>query len=114
MPMIFLIVPKEFLAIKATIEAITTFEGRSTLSATASVLSKISLALPIALLIEKKIITRAIPMIRKIIDHITTKIISVASRTVIVGTSIKYYVSRELQIQIFISLILIPLFYFLI
>lgn len=85
--MTFLIVPKEFLAIKATIEAITTFEGKSTLSATASVLSKISFALVIARLIEKKIITKAIPMIRKIMDQITTKTISAVSKTDIVTLS---------------------------
>lgn len=65
---------------KATIDAITTFEGRSTLSATASVLSKISLALVIARFIAKKINTSAKPIIRKIIDQITTRIIKVISR----------------------------------
>lgn len=66
---------------KAIIDAITTFEGRSTLSATASVLSKISLALVTARFIAKKIITKAIPIIRKIMDQITTNIIKAASRT---------------------------------
>lgn len=78
--MSFFIGPMEFLAMKATIEAITTFEGRSTLSATASVFSKISLALVIALLTAKKIITKDMPIIKKIIDQMATKIIKAISR----------------------------------
>ena len=78
---IFLIGPNEFLAIKATIEAMTTFEGRSTLLAIFSVLSKISFALVKALLIAKINIIKAIAIIIKIIDQMTTRIISALSRT---------------------------------
>lgn len=79
-PIIFLIVPKEFFAIKATIEAITAFEGRSALSAIAWVLSKILLALVRAFLIERNIVITAITIIREIIDQITTKTINTISR----------------------------------
>lgn len=87
---IFLIGPKEFFAIKATIEAMTTLEGKSTLLATASVLSRISLALPNALFMARISMIKAIPIIRKIMDQITTKIIKAISRTDII---IKYTAS---------------------
>src|SRR5947208_2746565 len=77
---IFLTVPKEFLAMKATIEAITTLEGKSTLLATASVLSKISLALLTALLIDKATIIKATAIIRKIMDQMTTRTIKAISK----------------------------------
>lgn len=65
---------------KATIEAITTFEGKFTFEATSSVLSKIALALLIALLTARKTSSNAIPIIKKIIDQIVTKIIKATSK----------------------------------
>lgn len=73
--------PSEFLAMKPTIEAMTTFEGRSTLLATASVLSSISLALFKALFIERMSITKATAIMIKIMDQMMTKIIKAISRT---------------------------------
>lgn len=85
--------PIEFLAMKPTIEAITTLEGKSTLSATASVLSRILLALPMAFLMAMKTIITATPMTMKIMDQMTTRIIRAISRTDIpVVYSIPYIV----------------------
>ncbi len=75
-----MIVPKEFLATKPTIVAITNFEGRSTLSATAPVLSKISLAFERPFLIVNISIIIATAMMIKIIDQIETRIINAISR----------------------------------
>lgn len=76
----FLNVPKEFLAMKPTMAAITSFEGRSTLSATAPVLSKMSLALVKPLLIARMSIIKASAIIMKIMDQIVTKIIKAISK----------------------------------
>ena len=70
-------------------EAMTTFEGRSTLSATALVLSIISLALVSAFLMVKMSITKAMAIIMKIMDQMMTKMIRAISRTDM-GTSIQY------------------------
>ena len=86
---IFLIVPNEFLAIKPTIEAMTIFEGKSTLSAIAPVLSIISLALLSPLLMVRISITKAMAIIIKITDQMTTKTIKATSSTDI-GLSIHY------------------------
>lgn len=91
-PEIILVIgPREFFAIKPTIEAMTNLEGKSTLSAAASVLSKMSLALVMAFLIAKKTIIKATAIMMKIMDQMTTKIIRAISRTDIV-LSIQYKV----------------------
>ena len=72
-------VPKEFLATKPTIVAMTSFEGRSTLSATAPVLSRKVFALEIPFLIATTNIITAMAIIIKNIDQIETKIIRAIS-----------------------------------
>lgn len=74
--------PTEFLAMKAIIEAVMTFEGISALSAIASVLSRILLVFLIALFMARKTIIKAAAIIIKIIDQIITKIIRTISKAV--------------------------------
>lgn len=75
---------------KATIEAVITFEGMSALSATASAFSRKLLVFFMAFLMAKTTIIKAMAMMANMIDHITTRIIKAISRTVIDG--IKYTV----------------------
>lgn len=66
--------------------AITNFEGRSTLSATAPVLSKISLAFDNPFLIVRISMTKAIAIIMKITDQIVTRMIKAISKADIVSS----------------------------
>lgn len=74
---------------KPTIEAIITFEGKSTLFATASVLSRISLALLRPFLIVRINITSATAIIIKMTDQIETRMIKAISSGDISIASVK-------------------------
>lgn len=69
-----------FLVINASIEAITTLEGKSTLLATFSVSSKIRLALPSAFLTAKKINNKIVAIMIKITVQTETNMIKKSSR----------------------------------